>query len=103
MCRIHNARGVMDVQANVSLFSRLQLAGMDSHAHTDDRSIRPGCILQRSLSGDSGRNRVSSSLKDHKESVALGIDLVTIPLLKRRTQQAPALSQHFGIAATELL
>src|SRR6266699_6289857 len=103
MCRTHDARGAMDIQANVPFFSRLQLTGMHTHAYSDKRSLRPASVEERLLSGDSSRNGVSSSLIDHKESVTLGIDLVSIPLLKCRAQQTPALSQHFSITAAELL
>jgi hypothetical protein len=99
----HDAGGVVDIQTHIPLRSRLRLAGMNADAYLYGDALRPGMGEEHAL----GRNRrfdgIASAGKGHKEGVALGIHLVAVVLLKRGTQQVPALSEHIGVPLAQLL
>ncbi len=47
--RAHDARGAVDIQADVAFGCPRRLAGMNAHAHTHGSTFRPGMIGKRAL------------------------------------------------------
>src|SRR5579863_2054543 len=103
MCDAHDACRTMYIQANISLFHRLWLTGMDPHAYTNNLSLWPVSLKKRSLRTDSRQDPVGGAFKDYEKGIALSIDFIAISLLKCYAQQAPALLQHIGISLSKAL
>src|SRR5215470_8121708 len=78
----HDAGRVMHVQANVALSRTLWFAGVQAHAHAHRHPIGPGMGAEGALGGYRSRDGIAGARKGDEEAVPLGIDLVTIPLVK---------------------
>src|SRR6266567_7098868 len=58
---------------------------------------------QGALRGYHCGDSISGTSKGYEESIALRVDLVTMILVERGTQEAPALAEHLCVALTHLL
>src|SRR5260370_7249970 len=99
----HDARRVMNVQANIALSRTLWLARMQPHADMHCDTIGPGMGSKRKLQLHCRGHRIGGACKGHEEGIALGVHLVPAPAVKGCTQELAALGEDAIIALAYLL
>jgi hypothetical protein len=74
---------------------------MYSHAHAHVHAIGPGLRGKRALPRERGGNRVGRPRESDEEGVTLGVDLVTVVRVERRTKHALMLGEYVGVATAQ--
>ena len=72
---VADPRGLVDGEADVSVFAERRLARVDAHAHADDRPPGPLLASERLLAGDRALDGRARAAEDREEGVALPVDL----------------------------
>jgi hypothetical protein len=76
MRRAHDARGKMNIQANIPFRNPRRLTGMQPHSNAHRYTVRPLCRGKLELSGHRGGERITGASKHGEEGISLRIDLV---------------------------
>ena len=92
-----DARGAMDVDADVVVGADLGLPGVHAHAHAQIHALGPGVDRQRTLSGHRRGDGVGRAREGDEEGVALGVDLDAAMLLERPAQRAMVLFEDVAV------
>jgi hypothetical protein len=91
----------MHVHAHVAGGLQARLAGVETHANPDGVPVRPVMRFECSLRLRGRRDRVTGPREDGEEGVALGADLVTVPLREGRPQDHALVGQERGVFVAE--
>src|ERR1700676_5449954 len=103
MSSIHNTRGHVNLQSNVTLGSEYRLARMEADAPPHRYALRPEVTGEGALDEHCCRNGIGSTSKYSEERVSLRIHLRAVILGERLSQQPPEIGQHTCVALTKLL
>src|SRR5579859_3027619 len=89
----HDARGAMDVQAEIAISGKLGFTRMQPHAHTHAHPIGPGMQSKSALGIDGRRESIARTSESYNIGVPLRTHIMSMPLVEARLQQAPALRE----------
>ena len=92
VCGRGDARGAVDVDADVALVGHERLAGVDPHAHADRAA------LERVARLGGGGDRVGGAREGDEEGVALRVDLDAAVRGERLPQRAAVLGEELRVA-----
>ena len=86
-----DARGVMDVDADVSLVGYERLTGVEPDPYAHRRCCKRGLPVQ------GGCRRVAGRTEHEEERVSLGVDLDPAVERERVAKQTPVLGEELGV------
>src|SRR5260370_37430163 len=89
----HDARRVMNVQANIALSRTLWLARMQPPADMHCGTIGAGMGSQRTLHLHCRGHRIGGACKGHEEGIALGGHLLPAPAVRSFTHEFAAVDE----------
>ena len=95
-------RRPMDIRADVSGSYSGRFSGVQPHAYTDANAIRPGMVIEGTLSIEHGGDGVFGRIKCDEERITLCVDLTPAPPGEGVAKELSVLGQDLCIAITEL-
>jgi hypothetical protein len=78
-----DTRCTVDVEAHVIVATDNALAAVKAHPHVDGSTLRPCRVLERTLTGDGGRDGRRCIAEDNEERITFGSLLLAVVFLER--------------------
>jgi hypothetical protein len=93
----HDARGAMNVDADVVTIDHPRLTGVQPHPHSHLAAVRPGVGRKRPLPIRCGQERLPGRAEHDEKSVPFHPDLAPVVRRERRAQQGAMAGQQVGV------
>src|SRR5882724_2926959 len=92
----------MHTEADIPIVADDWLAGVQTHADPDRRTVRPLVLRERVLGRNRGLDGLLRASEREEERISLTIDLAAVPRLDSLTQDPSMLGKHIDVAIAEL-